>query len=390
MDLELTWHRERVGLTQEQAAAEVDVSRVLLAYYESGQRPVPLRVAVKLARLYAVSLDRLVYGSSRAEPAAPVELLFRGESSLDRLRPALNKLQGWIQFLADISEDVGVDPAVARVSLFQAKGSRFGQAEVARRAREVREHFGLGGGPITDVLSVADEVALVFRVPLGRIEDENPSGFFFNDNRAGLCIVVNTSTRPERQVFSVAHELAHALFHAADLRAHVSRPSERNGLERFANDFAGEFLVPGDSLRRAVEQSGRRGQIEDPATIIRLQRRFNVSFQAMLVRMRQERLISQNIYEHLWELSPGPLARSLGLSQPSIGDAVDGPFATFPPVMIDTLLLAIRDGKLSEHGAAQALDVDVEDLEVLLDPRDTFGDETAPDRDDYELALGLS
>lgn len=55
-------------------------------------------------------------------------------------------------------------------------------------------------------------------------------------------------------MFTLAHELAHACFHSESADVVVSMPGGDHGRERFADAFAGEFLVPGDELRRVASE----------------------------------------------------------------------------------------------------------------------------------------
>ena len=57
--LQLAALRREHAMTQAQAAALLGCSASLYAKYERGERPLPLPLAVKLADLYGVTLDRL-------------------------------------------------------------------------------------------------------------------------------------------------------------------------------------------------------------------------------------------------------------------------------------------------------------------------------------------
>ena len=57
--LQLAALRREHGMTQAQVAALLGCSASLYAKYERGERPLPLPLAVKLADLYGVTLDRL-------------------------------------------------------------------------------------------------------------------------------------------------------------------------------------------------------------------------------------------------------------------------------------------------------------------------------------------
>ena len=57
--LQLAALRREHGMTQAQVAAMLGCGTSLYARYERGERPLPLPLAVKLADLYGVTLDRL-------------------------------------------------------------------------------------------------------------------------------------------------------------------------------------------------------------------------------------------------------------------------------------------------------------------------------------------
>ena len=57
--LQLAALRREHGMTQAQVAAMLGCGTSLYARYERGERPIPLPLAVKLADLYGVTLDRL-------------------------------------------------------------------------------------------------------------------------------------------------------------------------------------------------------------------------------------------------------------------------------------------------------------------------------------------
>ena len=94
-----------------------------------------------------------------------------------------------------------------------------------------------------------------------------------------------------RQVFTLAHELAHAYFHSQDADVVVSMTGGDHGRERFADVFAGEFLVPGDELRRIAGELAAFGDLTDPVTVVHLQRHFGVSFATLRVRLLQYQLV---------------------------------------------------------------------------------------------------
>ena len=69
----MTLLRKERGLSQKQAAADLDVTQALLSHYENGKRECGLDFLVRAADYYKVSVDYLLGRSpmSRSFPRAP-------------------------------------------------------------------------------------------------------------------------------------------------------------------------------------------------------------------------------------------------------------------------------------------------------------------------------
>lgn len=64
----IVWHRNLLGLTQEEYAAKVGLKRSALNNYESGAYQIGLAAARKLRAVYGLSLDFIYEGISDALP----------------------------------------------------------------------------------------------------------------------------------------------------------------------------------------------------------------------------------------------------------------------------------------------------------------------------------
>lgn len=73
---QLKLYRSRMGLTQEEVAARVGVSRQAVAKWEKGDTLPDLESCVKLADLYEVPLDMLVRGLSEKKEETEQQHLF--------------------------------------------------------------------------------------------------------------------------------------------------------------------------------------------------------------------------------------------------------------------------------------------------------------------------
>lgn len=116
--------------------------------------------------------------------------------------------------------------------------------------------------------------------------------------RAGerWVIGVNSLDAPARQRFTIAHELGHMLLHGKQQdmfidrshavvfrRAGKSDQSERREIE--ANGFAAEILMPRDFLLADWENEKNIDGFDAEALIAKLARRYQVSSQAMTIRL---------------------------------------------------------------------------------------------------------
>jgi len=111
----------------------------------------------------------------------------------------------------------------------------------------------------------------------------------------GVPIVgVNTLHAPNRQRFTIAHEIGHLQLHRTELEGsvHVDRGSLRrdalaaagvDAKEIEANRFAAELLMPAEFLKAAL--GDRSIDIEDDEAVAALAKRFRVSEAAMRFRL---------------------------------------------------------------------------------------------------------
>lgn len=112
---------------------------------------------------------------------------------------------------------------------------------------------------------------------------DDDSGMLFKDKKTGGWIMrVNSLHHPHRQRFTIAHEIAHRIRHAANQDVFEDKAFFRNGetnwMEAEANTFAAAILMPENEFNRAI-QSGLT-KVEDLAGF------FQVSSMAVRIRAK--------------------------------------------------------------------------------------------------------
>ena len=215
--------RTKAGFSQDEVSALLGVQRPVVSFWESGERTPNARQLSQLAAIYRLELADLV--GEREPPLRPdfQALMFRDAADLldargkFEIQRFLGFLDAYGAFLEALSESPGMKSSPLSVGAgFSSRG------DVRRRADDARRFLRLGTGPIPDLSGVMDAAGIaVYRGPLGADLESTVSGAFVNHDTVGFAVLVNSQTTPGRRRFTMAHELAHALFHGDDMAVSV-------------------------------------------------------------------------------------------------------------------------------------------------------------------------
>lgn len=303
-------------MTQQQAAQALGMSRPLLVAIEKGARAVRPDELVALAQLYQRPVGELVRSAAPPEGlGAQFRLAFGSDRAAEELHDLVEELarlgDDYLE-LARLSETVlprrypamvdihGLDPQLAAEDV----------------AAGERNRLGLGDGPLIQLREVLeDEVGVRVFVP------ELPSqvaGLFLYAEQLGGCVAVNARHPRERQRWSLSHEFGHFLTTRSRAEVTLVHQERTSAHERFADAFAANFLIPRDGLRRRYHELAqtRRGQVT-AADVLRLAHTYQVSLQAMALRLEDLRLLPAGSFDRLVEsgFRPSEAHRLLGLER---------------------------------------------------------------------------
>ncbi|MGA2704149.1 MAG: ImmA/IrrE family metallo-endopeptidase [Isosphaeraceae bacterium] len=160
------------------------------------------------------------------------------------------------------------------------------------RARQLLVRLGIQSAP-TPVEKIAK--ALGAQVRFSPFDSELSGMVYIKD---GVPIIgVNSLHHPNRQRFTIAHELGHLELHRQMITSnvHVDKnfpalmrdPKSATGTEQIeieANQFAAELLMPIALIEQAL--AGKQFDIDDDGPIEELAKKFRVSKQALEYRIR--------------------------------------------------------------------------------------------------------
>ena len=363
--------RASARFTQDEVGLALGVNRAMVSYWESGTRIPNDRQIGALARLYGIEPADLLEGRLAGPASADLAgLLLRERHGIGS--DSVTGIREFVHFLdrfAELCRVTGEPSGRPTQSPFAHRAGYNSRDDARRKAQEVRAHLGLGSGRLGSIDSACEALGVtVYQAPLGPDLDSAPAGAFLRHPEAGLSVLVNYDMSPGRRRFVIAHGFAHALFHSHKT-SHVlcDGTSQR---ERFADLFAGEFLVPSDGVRRYAEQLGLPPRISDPADIVHIQHHFDVSWPMALVRLHQMNAITHDTYAELrTTVQPESLAGALGYPahrESKVGDPAMSRLQRFPRSFLRMLRRAVVTDAISPTSAAALAGLAIPDIAQLI------------------------
>ena len=291
--------RRARGLTQ-QALADATgglVTKQSISKYERGKSQPSPGVLRKLAEVFGVKTADLF-----REP--PAEVAFEAYRKFARLgkrkqEEIESRIRERLEARLRLQDRLG-ELRGASVPAKAWKASSFEEAEAAAGA--LREKWELGQAPIASVTDVLEEND-IHVIALDAGDDfDGLSAFAYDLGGEGTllaaAVVCHRGRSGDRQRLSLVHELAH-------LALDVDEEGSKEGFdeEKAAYRMGAAFLAPAGPLLRAVGQRRRSLRIEE---LLMLKRRYGMSVQALLYRLKDLEVISQNQFRG-WFIQLGKL-----------------------------------------------------------------------------------
>ncbi len=383
--------RSQSGFGQEDVATALGVSRAMVSYWESGKREPNDRQLSAMSRLFNTPLSVLLEHEEPAPEPDFAAMLLRTEGS-DVPDDAAAGVRDFVRFLdayARLASAAHFPIRGMTQSPFLSTPGYESADDARRKAEEVRAHLRLGIGPVGDVDSICELLGItVYRHGLGSDLSRTLSGAFL-DHRGGVgfAILVNLDMTPGRRRFTVAHEIAHALFHSGDDNRYTVSTSKKTPRERFADTFAGEFLMPTEGMRRFVEEQGVGPRLSDPTEVVHLQRYFGVSYATALLRCLKAGLIKQDQYEEFSYARPLVLARALGyeIAEEEYDQRAERWKIERYPLRFRRLIrLAVGSEVISLPTAAALTGLSIDEVSDLVAAEDQHGNGALADRTEHD------
>jgi Zn-dependent peptidase ImmA (M78 family)/transcriptional regulator with XRE-family HTH domain len=308
--------RMRLHLTQGDFAARLGMLQAPVSNIEGGKNFPSAQVLYRISKVLGVTLDEL-FNPSGFLPAA-----HESSPTLDTLKPSSTSdtsidgrsfpCEGISQTTAPslLSED---SPFANQVKTVIADYLRLEQiCKVPREARiPLQIPFDLTAGGITRLASqvrdlmgirnavVFDHLELFENHGLRIVFLEMPSTIeslsFYDANNRNVFIFISAQQNPERQIFSLVLELGKILLHVRMMTFGLVYPETAAERWKPARLFAAAFLMPEETVRTTVTQTGILPDTWDFEMLLRLKHRFGVSAETFNYRLLELGLITPQL-----------------------------------------------------------------------------------------------
>lgn len=205
--------------------------------------------------------------------------------------------------------------------------------DIERIALDLRQYWGLGDGPCTDVVKLLERVGFVVSViEMGTSKLDGLCSWSPVDQRPHILLASDKMSFFRRQM-DAAHEMAHGILHR-----NVGEEEFKKNLpliEQQAFRLASAFLMPSTTYPLEIK--------EQPllTNFIPLKEKWHVSIKAQIMRLKQLEVISEDAAIHLYKM--------YSLKGWSKGEPMDNQWpASEPRALRDALHLIVDEGVRSK------------------------------------------
>ncbi len=281
-------------LTQTELADRVGVSRQAVSAYELGSKSPDPATMQKIGSALGQPLAFFTKSEHSAFGAFSTNFFRKVGADTKRRNLACEVYARWFAASVHAFDEIANLPAVD-IPQFEPSDrsiSAYSDEEIESIAEQVRQHFGLGLGPISNVVRLLE----VKGVSICRLEivGENIEAFSYWSGERPFIFLASDKGSAARARFDVAHELGHLCLHAWVSASEIEDLARLKQIEAEANRFAGAFLLPRKSFPNEV-------YVARAEAFITLKERWKVAIQAMVYRCKDLGLFDDRQVTNLYK-----------------------------------------------------------------------------------------
>jgi Zn-dependent peptidase ImmA (M78 family)/transcriptional regulator with XRE-family HTH domain len=275
-------------MSRAELARELGITGQAIGYYEIGERIPDMSILLRISKVLNQPVSFFLRASASIEEVRETRFFRSIGTRSNKVNQALDVKTKWLwELVGLIGQHVKLPSANLPEVPAAKSGSEFSLSEIEEIATRVRRHWGLGDGPIANVIALFETHGIIVtRFELG---SEEIDAFSCWIKRRPYVLLGSEKERCCRSRYDAAHELGHLLLHRHIGQEDLAKKRIRDQIESEANIFAGAFLLPRPAMLREF-YSTRMRHLQG------LKARWRVSMQAIAHRCKDIGLIDEYQY----------------------------------------------------------------------------------------------
>lgn len=270
--------RKARGLTQAELSNSVNIPQGALSKLEQGffVREPKEEIIDKLTKALFIPTD-FFYQDERIFP--PLSPFHRKRASLKKqIKDKIESIANIYRIhIAKLIEAVNIEMNIIQIDTLDKNPEKIAQI--------TRQNLKIPYGPIDNIIKLLENNG-IFIFSLDFETDKFDGITLIDKDNINPLIFINSRQSSDRDRFTLAHELGHFIMHSIIY-------DDMTNIEKEANAFAAEFLLPKNEIRDSL----RNLSIEK---LMHLKRKWKVSMQSLIVRAYRLKMITEYQYKTLF------------------------------------------------------------------------------------------
>jgi len=300
----IKWVRESAGWSIKEIAKKLKISEDEYKKIELGKKRPTFRQLELLAKYFKRPVAVFFLPQPPDEPSITSSFRILPQSKTEfskELRLAIRKARYYQSIANELMKDLGLStkPQIQTLTL---------DSNPQKVAKEERKNFGISleqqynwdnayEAFNTWRFAIESKNILVFQF---KFSIEEARGFCLIDNDPPV-IVINSNDNILARIFTLFHEFAHIILGVTEIYTGEEELIINKDVENWCDSFASEFLIPAEALEedkdfQAFKQA--KTKILSPKLLQNLSKKFKISQQAILTRLKTLNLIDYNAYKN--------------------------------------------------------------------------------------------
>ena len=280
--------REACGFNMTELAEKIGVTPQAVSQYES---KIKQPDSSTMMRICSVLHQPISYFTTERPPGGDEECTVFFRSFRSKTKTTNKRLDVWRrwagQYIAFLSQKINFPKTdLPEIPLQDS----YDDKQIERIATNTRRFWGLGDGPISNVVALLESKGIVVIRASFSIDDVD--AFSCWQNGRPCMFLGSDKACAVRSRFDAAHELAHLLLHRHISRDQIEMSKTLDRVEQEANRFASAFLLPANTFPSEVFSASLSNFFE-------LKLRWKASAAAMIQRCKQLGIFDDYQYVNL-------------------------------------------------------------------------------------------